>query len=127
LSLPRFQIADESYDHFVELFRQRRRQALLESHIRQFERTIAESRHDFSDVKEEKEAILFAYEVTETFADTEGCTSDCSICMEPILKDSRTYFKYECGHALHSNCVRQWMYTNPGRATCPVCRKEYAL
>ena len=81
-----------------------------------------------SQIQEEKEAILFAYEVTERFDnEDEMCREDCSICLEPILQDAITYFQYNCGHALHSHCAKQWFYTNTSPASCPNCRKVYTL
>lgn len=118
---------DQLSQMLIELMRASQRQELQRNNQRRFGTIISESRQEFSDMLQEKEALLFAYQVTETFETSEVSNPDCCICTEPMLQDSLTYFKYECGHALHTACARQWMYTNPGRATCPICRKEYAL
>lgn len=89
---------------------------------------LTEHRRSLTEEHEEKDAILFINQVTEQFEDPDtACGKECSICLEPILKDSLTYFRYgPCGHSLHSSCAKQWIYTTEN-ATCPLCRRPYEL
>lgn len=41
----------------------------------------------------------------------------CSICLEPMMKASRT----QCNHAFHAQCINRWSVEN---VTCPLCRQR---
>ena len=44
----------------------------------------------------------------------------CSICWEPVLRNSKTLL---CDHKFHRNCINTWLNQN---TTCPLCRREVA-
>uniref|UniRef100_A0A669Q7Q3 RING-type domain-containing protein n=1 Tax=Phasianus colchicus TaxID=9054 RepID=A0A669Q7Q3_PHACC len=52
-----------------------------------------------------------------------GAAEQCAICL-------RAYRLHEalkllsCSHAYHSKCIDLWHCTQPGRKTCPLCRRR---
>lgn len=46
----------------------------------------------------------------------------CAICHEK-LDASNSSILYECNHAFHNHCIRQW-FQNKETINCPCCRKE---
>ena len=47
---------------------------------------------------------------------------DCSICYNAL---SANTFGLTCGHAYHTNCINNWVYTHSGDS-CPMCRSDLA-
>lgn len=53
----------------------------------------------------------------------ESCTSECSICLNPITTPEPNF--YECSHKFHAHCSTKWDVTKDSKhemPTCPVCR-----
>ena len=53
---------------------------------------------------------------------------DCSICIQPCLKNQTAVgdlIHTHCNHIFHSNCMEQWNYSSQASASaCPNCRTE---
>ena len=47
--------------------------------------------------------------------------NSCSICMEEFMDDQTLVAVKGCGHAFHSNCLRDWAIN---RGLCPLCRSK---
>jgi hypothetical protein len=52
--------------------------------------------------------------------------SECTICREATLGDSKTDTTIikitDCSHIFHRMCITEWLETDEGAKTCPICR-----
>ena len=53
---------------------------------------------------------------------------DCSICIQPCIKNSKAIgdlIQTHCNHFFHSDCMDQWNHSSQASAAdCPNCRTE---
>ena len=48
-------------------------------------------------------------------------TSNCCICLLPIINDKALL---KCNHLFHNKCINEWKIKNENIFNCPICRKK---
>ncbi|KAJ8110476.1 hypothetical protein OPT61_g6697 [Boeremia exigua] len=49
---------------------------------------------------------------------------ECPICKDTYIDKENEPVTTKCGHTFHSQCLRTWLKSPTGQATCPMCRAK---